>query len=48
MAGSDLPFDMGSPTPGGGVEAQVALGPAGRERVYRGTATEFLALGRVP
>lgn len=46
MLGSDFPFDMGSPTPREVVEAQAALAPGGRERVYQDTATEFLGLGR--
>jgi aminocarboxymuconate-semialdehyde decarboxylase len=46
MVGSDYPFDMGSPAPRGVIEAQSALRPGGRERIYRDTAAEFLALDR--
>jgi aminocarboxymuconate-semialdehyde decarboxylase len=44
MLGSDFPFDMGAPAPCEVVEAQAALGPRARERIYGGNAAEFLGL----
>jgi aminocarboxymuconate-semialdehyde decarboxylase len=44
MLGSDFPFDMGSPIPRSVIEAHPGLGSAERERVYGGTAAEFLRL----
>jgi hypothetical protein len=44
MLGSDFPFDMGSSIPRSAIEAQPGLGSAERERVYQGTAAEFLRL----
>jgi aminocarboxymuconate-semialdehyde decarboxylase len=44
MLGSDFPFDMRAAAPVGDIEAQSDLTDAQRERIYRGTAMEFVGL----
>jgi aminocarboxymuconate-semialdehyde decarboxylase len=42
--GTDYPFPLGEPVPGAVIEALAELPPAARDRLYRGTALEFLNL----
>lgn len=44
MLGSDFPFDMKAATPVADIEAQTDLTEEQRQRIYHGTAAEFLCL----
>jgi aminocarboxymuconate-semialdehyde decarboxylase len=44
--GTDYPFPLGEPEPGATIEALEELTPAAKDRLFRGTALEFLGLSR--
>jgi aminocarboxymuconate-semialdehyde decarboxylase len=44
MFGTDFPFDMGAASPVAEIEGQSALTEAQRDRIFNGTAVEFLGL----
>jgi aminocarboxymuconate-semialdehyde decarboxylase len=45
MLGTDYPFPLGEQKPGSGIDA-LALDDAARERLFSGTALQWLALHR--
>ena len=44
--GSDYPFPLGEPVPGALIESLPELTPRTKERLYSGTALEFLGAPR--